>query len=359
MSLEQLGWDSEYEHQFTSHREAGLVPARVAREDRERYLVLHEGGESPAEIAGRMRHEARTRADYPAVGDWVGIRVAGGDGAATIAAVLPRRSVFARKMTEDVTDAQIVAANIDAVFVVMGLDGNFNVRRVERYLAAAWDSGAQPVVVLNKADVVEDIESAVAEVEAAAPGVPVVALSALRGDGVEALGEWLAPGRTIALMGSSGVGKSTLVNALLGEERLATGDVREVDSKGRHTTTHRELVALPGGALMVDTPGMRGLLLWGDESSLSSAFPEVDALAAQCRFRDCGHQSEPGCAVREAEAEGRLDAGRLASWKKLQRELRWLAMKQDARLKSEETAKWKVIHNSMKHHPKLKARGER
>jgi len=353
MSLEALGWTPQFAAAFEALNDSGLVPARVVREDRGRYRVLNGAGERAAELAGRLRHEARTRLDYPAVGDWVAVRDGGG-GSEVIAHLLPRATAFVRKVAGETTEEQIVAANVDTVFVVMGLDDNYNVRRVERYLTAAWESGATPVVVLNKSDLAEDPDASLAEVESVAAGASVVAVSALGPETLAALERWLAPGRTVALLGSSGVGKSTLVNALLGAERLATGAVREADSRGRHTTTHRELVPLPGGALLIDTPGMRELQLWGDESSASAAFPEILELEAGCRFGDCRHDSEPGCAVRAALRAGTLDESRFESWKKLQRELRFLETKTDARARAEETAKWKAIHKSMKHHPKAK-----
>jgi ribosome biogenesis GTPase len=269
-----------------------------------------------------------------------------------IVAVLPRSSVFVRKVAGETTVEQIVAANVDTLFLVSGLDGDFNPRRIERYLTAAWESGAEPVVVLNKADVASDLESSIEEVRNVAIGVPIAAVSALERAGLEALEPWLAPGRTVALIGSSGTGKSTLINALLGEERQATGAVREDDSRGRHTTTHRELVPLPGGALLLDTPGMRELQLWGDPSSVDGAFADVAAVAERCRFRDCTHGNEPGCAVLEEVTTGALSMERLESWRKLQRELRWLAGRNDARLRAEEQARWKAISKSMKHHPK-------
>lgn len=351
MSLPSLGWNARIETLFAPFQDRGLVPARVAREDRDRYTVLDESGARPAELAGRLRHDARTRAELPAVGDWVALRP-GAASSAVIDAVLPRSSAFVRKVAGETTEEQVVAANVDTVFLVSGLDGDFNPRRVERYLAAAWESGAEPVVVLNKSDLAADLDTRVAEVEAVAPGAAVVPLSALGREGLDALAPWLAPGRTVALIGSSGVGKSTLVNALLGVERQATAAVREDDSRGRHTTSHRELIALPGGALLLDTPGMRELQLWGDEDGLGEAFPDVAALAAECRFRDCRHEQEPGCAVLAAAASGALDAARFESWRKLQRELQWLASRQDARARAELLSKWKAIHKSMRHHPK-------
>ena len=351
MSLQSLGWNARTESLFVPHRELGLEPARVAREDRGRYAVLDESGARSAELAGRLRHDARTRAELPAVGDWVALRP-GAASSAVIEAVLPRASSFVRKVAGDTTEEQVVAANVDTVFLVSGLDADFNCRRIERYLAAAWESGAEPVVVLNKADLAADLDARIAEAEAAAPGAAVVPLSALAGEGLAALSAWLAPGRTVALIGSSGVGKSTLVNALLGTARQATGVVREDDSRGRHTTTHRELIPLPGGALLLDTPGMRELQLWGGEESLDGAFPEIAELAAACRFRDCRHEAEPGCAVLAALATGRLDEERLLSWRKLQRELARLAARANARARAAEQAKWKAIHRSMRDHPK-------
>lgn len=352
MTLAYLGWNPRVAGAFDALADATLTPARIAREDKDRYLLLGEFGERSAVLAGRLRHTLSTRSERPAVGDWVAARLAQ-DGDGTIAAVLPRASAFVRKAAGEAAEEQVVAANVDTVFVVAGLDGDWNPRRIERYLVAAWDSGAVPVVVLNKADLLGDAAARVAEMEAVAIGAAVVALSALGGFGLEALDPWLAPGATVALIGSSGVGKSTLVNALAGEDRQATQAVREADSRGRHTTTWRELVPLPGGALLVDTPGMRELQLWDEGGDgLDGAFPDVANLAAACRFGDCAHEAEPGCAVRAALASGALEGARFESWRKLQRELRWLATRRDARARAEEASRWKAITRSMKHHPK-------
>jgi ribosome biogenesis GTPase len=342
MSLESLGWNEHWAKAFELHAGQGREPGRISGQDRERYGVLAANEESAAEVAGRFRHEASAASDFPAVGDWVALKPREHDGPRTIVAVLPRRTSFTRKQAGRETEAQVVAANVDTAFVVAGLDADFNPRRIERYLATAWDGGTTPVVVLSKADLADDLEARIADVEAVAPGVSVVVVCAAESRGLEALGRWLRAGDTVALLGSSGVGKSTLANALLGAERQATGAVRP-DSRGRHTTTRRELLALPGGGLLIDTPGIRELQLWADEDALAPSFPEIAELAARCRFRDCGHRSEPGCAVRAAERDGTLPADRLASWRKLQRELAWLAAKQDRRLRAAQESRWRSI----------------
>jgi ribosome biogenesis GTPase / thiamine phosphate phosphatase len=256
----------------------------------------------------------------PTVGDWVALTLPAGEGEALLQAVLPRRSVLVRREAGSEHEGQLIAANFDVVFLVTGLDGNFNPRRIERALAVAWKSGATPVVLLSKADLHEDVSARVEEVQALAPGVSVLPLSAQTGQGLEEVRAWLPPGKTGVLLGSSGVGKSTLVNRLLEEERLATQSVRAEDHKGRHTTTHRELFTLPQGGLLIDGPGVRELGLWGEEDGVEQAFEDVLALAAGCRFSDCGHQREPGCAVRAEVEAGRLSQERLHHFEKLQRE---------------------------------------
>jgi ribosome biogenesis GTPase len=281
-------------------------------------------------VSGRFRHTAASRADYPSVGDWVALARPHG-GRALIHAVLPRRSRFLRKVAGSETEAQVVAANIDVIFIVGGLDDDFNLRRIERYLVTAWEGGATPVVVLNKADLTAAVEERIAEVTTIAPGVPVHPVSCRSGEGLAALQTYLAPGRTVALIGSSGVGKSTIINRLAGFDRQRTRDVRASDSRGRHTTTNRELVLLPGGGLLIDTPGMRELQLWNVGDALGDAFDDIRDAAAGCHFRDCRHETEPRCAVKAAVAEGRIKAERLENYRRLQRELDHLAVRQDER----------------------------
>nr|WP_246357922.1 ribosome small subunit-dependent GTPase A [Pyxidicoccus fallax] len=307
-----------------------LVPGRVVRQARGLLSVQTSGRVFLARTAGRLLHEAPGAEALPTIGDWVALQLPSGDGEALLHAVLPRRGVLARREAGSERDVQLIAANLDVVFLVTGLDDNYNPRRIERALAVAWNSGAAPVVVLSKADLHPDVPERVQEVEALAPGVPVIALSAHTGEGVEALRALLPAGKTGALLGSSGVGKSTLVNLLLGEERLATQAVSEEDGRGRHTTTHRELFVLPWGGLLIDAPGLRELGLWGDEEGVDQAFSDILALAEGCRFSDCQHQGEPGCAVHAAVAAGELPRARLDSFDKLRRERAYLARQTDA-----------------------------
>jgi len=353
MDLERLGWTSSFEEAFRHFVPLGLRPARVASAHTHVYRVYHERGERLAEVGGRLRHEASGPQDFPTVGDWVAAAFPPGDGRAIVQAVLPRRTRFSRKVAGSVTEEQVLAANVDTVFLVAGLDGDFNPRRLERALVLAWESGADPVILLNKADLAADVGARRREAEAVAAGVPVHVVSSLRGEGLAAVRSYLGAGRTVALLGSSGVGKSTLINRLLGEERFPTASVRAHDDRGRHTTTHRELVVLPEGGLVIDTPGLREIQLWSTEGGLERTFDDVQSLAAACRFTDCAHDAEPGCAVRAAEADGRLSTPRLQSYQKLQRELRHLELRQSRQLQAEQKAKWKAIHKvARKHRPR-------
>jgi ribosome biogenesis GTPase len=327
IELEQLGWDGAFAAALDAVGTADLVPARVAIEHNHLYRIHARDGELLAEAAGSLRHAAAGPDGLPAVGDWVAIRVGGRR--ASILAVLPRRSCFARKAAGDPTQRQVVAANVDTVLLVSGLDGDFNPRRVERYLVAAAESGAAPVVVLNKSDMCPAVEEAVAAIRAIAPRVPVHATSCAQPTGIDQLKAYLAPGRTVALLGSSGTGKSSIINQLLGSERQQTHRVNRRTSRGRHTTVHRELMLRPAGGVIIDTPGMRELRLWDTGRALEATFDDVDALAGDCRFRDCSHRSEPGCAVREAVAAGHLQAARLDHFRLLETERTGLQARQD------------------------------
>jgi ribosome biogenesis GTPase len=317
--LAELGWTPELDRSFSGHLAAGRRPARILVEHQRSYTIRTADGEGTAAVSGRYRFDTRRPEDFPAVGDWVAIDAGPEGGMAVIHALLPRRSAFTRLVAGKRADGQVVAANVDVILIAMGLDGDFNLRRLERYLALGWSSGAMPVVVLTKADRCSDIDGHVSAVTAVAPGVLVLAISAITGVGMDALAEHLGPGRTAAVLGSSGVGKSTLVNALLGIEALATAEVRS-DDRGRHTTTHRQLVLLPGGACIVDTPGMRELGLMDGGEGLNEAFADIDDIATDCRFSDCRHDREPGCAIVAAMGEGRLDTSRFTAWRKLERE---------------------------------------
>jgi ribosome biogenesis GTPase / thiamine phosphate phosphatase len=331
--LASLGWTPALEDEFAPHAADGFEPARVAVEHRGAYVVYTARGERPAELSGRLRHAADERGDLPAVGDWVAVTPTE---PAMVQAVLPRRTKFSRMAANDhgQTIEQVVAANVDVIFLTAGLDGDLNIRRLERYLTLGWESGADPVVVLTKSDLCDDVEAALYEAASVAIGVPVHAVSNVTGEGTEALRPYFAEGRTVAALGSSGVGKSSLVNRLAGEELMAVGELR-ADGKGRHTTTNRQLLLLPGGGLFLDTPGMREIRLWDSDEGLETAFDDVTAAAALCRFNDCSHEAEPDCGVRAALEAGTLDEERYISWRKLQGELLHLAMKQDSRLRAE------------------------
>jgi ribosome biogenesis GTPase len=347
--LQELGWGRFFQEQWEKLRLPGCVPARVVSEHRDFYRVSAEPGELLVEIAGRMRHRAGQPGDLPAVGDWVAVDARPAEGRGTIHAVLPRRSRFVRKAAGRRVEEQVIAANVDTVFLVSSLNQDLSPRRMERYLAQVWESGAAPVVVLNKADLCDpnEVDTLSEEVERAALGVPVLQVSAANGQGFDALQPFLQSGRTVALLGSSGVGKSTIINRLLGREVQAVREVRAGDDRGRHATTTRQLFALPGGALVIDTPGLRELQLWSDGAGLDRTFSDIEELARTCRFPDCSHESEPGCAIQAGLADGRLELERLESWRKLQRELAFLKRKRDQGLQSAERDKWKPIHREI------------
>jgi ribosome biogenesis GTPase len=339
-ALDELGWDDGWSSAFEQLQEDNLIAARVAAQHRGAYVVWTADGELRARAAGRLYYEHEVGEPVPAVGDWVGVRET------TITTILPRRGAFIRKRAGLSSDEQVLAANVDTAFLLAGLDDDFSVRRLERYITTAWDSGAQPVVVLTKADLCDDVGDALLQVESVAIGVPVYPISNVTGVGVEELASHLQPGRTVVLLGSSGVGKSSLLNRLAGSEVMPTGAIA-ADGTGRHTTTHRELVQLPGGALAIDTPGLRELQFW--DGDIGAAFEDIEALAAECRFNDCAHVTEPGCAVQAAVDDGTLALDRLRSWRKLQRELEAIAARTDHRLRAARKKRWKELAAHTRH----------
>ncbi len=348
MDLALLGWDADLAATFAERAPGALVPGRVALEHNHVYRVLTETGESLAQAAGRLKYLAAGREDLPAVGDWVGVRpsrrppppvdlaepsagAATGEDLAVIQVILPRRSCFSRKAAGRGTTEQVVAANIDHVFLVSSLERAPKLRSLERYLVLARQSGARPVVVLNKSDLAENLPETLGQIQGVAPDVPVHAVSARDGRGFEWLDSYLSTGRTIALLGPSGAGKSSIVNRLIGRDLLPTSEVRVWDARGRHASVHRQLVVLDRGGVLIDTPGMRELALWETDEALDRTFPDVEAFAATCRFRDCGHEHEPGCAVKTAVEAGRIDPARYDSYLGLMRERKALEEQQAER----------------------------
>ena len=348
MNLISLGFDEYFEREFKQFNDADCTVGRVALEHKHLYRVWTEDGELLCEVSGKFAYNSLSNEDFPAVGDWVVLSPRVSEQKGTIHAVLPRKSKFSRKTAGAKTQEQLIATNIDTIFLVNSLNDDLNLRRIERYLLLAWESGANPVIILSKVDLCNDLESKLQEVESVALGVPVIPVSVINQTGLELLSPYLQTGITVALLGSSGVGKSTLTNCLVGKEKQKVKDIRESDDKGRHTTTHRELILIPSGALLIDTPGFRELQLWEGSNGLSESFTDVQKLAEHCRFRDCTHVNEPDCAINDALMQGVLPYERLESYKKLQRELAYLDRKIDKRAQAEEKKRWKTIHKQLK-----------
>lgn len=351
MHLESIGADALVYRAFEPWAAQQLTLARVASAQRDHYRLITEEGEVDAEPSGALWYRSASAAAMPVTGDWVAARIIN-TSEAIVEAVLPRRTLFARRAAGRREQQQAIAANIDLVFLVSGLDGDYNPRRIERYLALAAESGAGAVIVLNKCDLCADLAARLEETRSIAGGAPVVTANTIAEDGLEELRGHLAPGCTVALLGSSGVGKSSIVNRLLGEDRLRTNAVREHDSRGRHTTTHRELIPLPQGGALIDTPGMRELQLWAGQDSIDSVFDDIAQFAVACRYRDCNHTTENGCAVRQALEDGSLDADRLVSYRKLQGEARHHEVQTNPLAALEQKRKWKAIHKAARAHKK-------
>jgi ribosome biogenesis GTPase len=356
--LDRLGWNGFFAAHFYEYAQQGYRAGRIALEYNRFYRVMTAEGEIIAETSGRLRHEAAGRADLPAVGDWVALQMLVQENKAVIHAVLPRRSKFARKIKGSKTEEQIVGTNVDTVFLVTSLNQDFNLRRIERYLAAAWESGASPVILLTKSDLCPDIAEKIAMIEEVAVGVPIHAVCAIKDEGLDELTQYFSEGRTVALIGSSGVGKSTLINRLLGEQRQKVKEVRQHDERGQHATRHRELILMPSGGLVLDTPGMRELQLWDIEEGIEATFEDVEEIAQRCYFSDCKHRTEPHCAVQSALDDGSLAPQRFESYLKLLQELDYLARRQDALAQRTERNRWKKLSQMAEERSKWKRGGK-
>ncbi|PAE12028.1 ribosome small subunit-dependent GTPase A [Niallia circulans] len=348
MELTQIGFNETIKEAFEMVAKENQIIGRISLEHKRMYRVWTEYGELLCEVSGKLAYTAQSREELPAVGDWVIVSPRILEEKGTIINILPRVSKFSRKVAGNSTEEQIVAANVDTIFLVNSLNEDLNIRRIERYLTLTWESGASPVIVLTKADLVDDISEKVTLVESVAFGIPIIVVSIVNNIGLETLKTFLSPGKTVALLGSSGVGKSTLTNYLCGYNKQEVQGIRESDAKGRHTTTNREMVLLPNSAVLIDTPGMRELQLWNSEEGISNSFSEIEEFAAYCKFRDCQHEKEIGCAVKLAIENGKIEEERLLSYKKLLRELAFLERRQDKKAQSDQKKIWKNRNKQFK-----------
>ncbi|WP_371812542.1 ribosome small subunit-dependent GTPase A [Sporosarcina sp. Marseille-Q4063] len=354
MTLKEYGWNNTHEANWEEIDNEKCVPGRITLEHKKMYRVITTEGEWLSVCSGSMQYEATERKDFPAVGDWVAVEKMPGEERGIIHAILPRTSLFSRKVAGMTIAEQIIAVNIDIVFLVMSMNNDFNARRLERYLVAAYDSGATPIVVLTKKDMCDDTSFYIEVAQNIALGAEIFAVSNVTGEGIDELTALLKNNKTAALLGSSGVGKSSIMNAICGSEMMAVQGIREDDAKGRHTTTHRELIKIPTGGILIDTPGMREFQLWDNNESLDSGFQDINDLANNCKFIDCQHNNEPGCAIQNALSTGELAEDRYSSYLKLQKELAFLDRKLDRAAQATERNKWKKITKSMRKHPSKK-----
>ncbi len=361
MNLEDLGWDSYFKTHYEKHTDKDdLEPARITQEHKGSYVMINADGEYLSEISGKMRYTARGYSDFPAAGDWVLTKIFPEEKKGIIHAILERKTKFSRKAvlsggmpdSQGKTEEQVIAANIDTVFIVNSMDSDFSLRRIERYMTSIYDGSMNPVIVLNKSDVTDDTDDYINQVESIAFGVPVIAVSGLTGAGLDGLRKFIHPGETVVFLGSSGVGKSTIINSLTGTDRQKVSSVRESDHKGRHTTTARELIILPEGGILIDTPGMKEFQPWKGEKDTGRAFGDIESFARKCRFKDCSHETEPGCAVQEALANGDLDPGRYRNYMQMKREARYLETRVEKRAELAEKKKWKDIAKLQKYYKK-------
>ncbi len=356
MNLADLGWDDHFRTHFANQiKDEGMVPARISQGHKGYYNVLCEDGEFLAEISGRMRYTLMDQGGFPAVGDWVTARVYREENRAIIHGILERKNSLSRKGVSGRksdhhgrVEEQVLAANIDTCFLITALDNDFSPRRIERYLTTVYNSGMNPVVVLNKSDLVTGTDEYLDQVGKVAFGVPVIPVCGLTGSGIEELSAHINTGKTVVLLGSSGVGKSTIINRLFGTDRQRVNSVREGDQKGRHTTTSRELIVLPTGGILIDTPGMREFQPWMGEEEIEEAFSDIEEIAGNCRFRNCTHESEPGCAVQEAIRCGAIDMGRYKNYTRMKREARFLEERANVGAKQAEKNRWKAINKLQK-----------
>lgn len=352
MDLNNLGWNAFFEKHLKAIDQQGLDVGRICCENRSSYQLFSKYGELTGNISGKLRHNNDNRKNFPAVGDWVVFEKIMNEKKAVIHHILPRKSKFSRKTAGSITDEQILAANIDTVFIVSSLNYDFNPRRIERYLTMAWNSGANPVIILTKSDLCNNLDQILPQIESIAFGTRIHVISNVLNHGLDILRQYLTHGKTIALIGSSGVGKSTLINKLTGEGNLQTGELRKNIDKGKHTTTNRQIYILPDGGLIIDTPGMRELQLWNVNNGLSQYFDDIENLTRNCRYSNCKHDSEPECAVKAAISQGLLDKCRYESYVKMKNELDYLSKRQSQKSSQIEKEKWKNIHKQIRNFKK-------